>query len=319
MSAPRDEGSLVQVAKLYHRENLSQQEIARRLGTSRSNVSRMLAAAQERGIVEIRIHERAPRDLDLERELVARYGLSDAVVASNVNEVGVQVLDRLGELAWAWLRDQLKDGMTVAMSWGQALQALVAAVPPTVMSSTEVVQLVGGISARASFVTGQELVREFAGRLGGTYRYLHAPAAFTTVEARRTMAEEPSIRDALEAARHADVALVGVGSVRSGSSAAILEAVGPSAAEREAFLAQGPVGDVAGRDLDAAGRPVLGAVDDRVLGLTLAEVRAVPRVVALAAGAGKAAALRGALRGGWLDVLVCDAEAAALLLAPAPE
>lgn len=65
-----------------------------------------------------------------------------------------------------------------------AVQALVAAVTPIPMPSTEIVQTVGGISDRASFVTAQELVREFTGRLGASYRYLHAPAAFTTAAAR---------------------------------------------------------------------------------------------------------------------------------------
>lgn len=314
VSTSRDHASLVQVAKLYYRENLSQAEIAQRLGTSRSNVSRMLTAAQERGIVEIRIHERVQRDFVLERELVTRFALTDAIVASHVNEVGVRTVDRVGELGWSWLRDQIKDGMTVAMSWGQALQSLVAAVTPAVMSSTEVVQLVGGVSARASFVTGQELVREFAGRIGATYRYLHAPAAFGTVAARRAMMDEPSIVEALTAARRADLAVVGIGSVVAGSSAAILAAVGASPAEREAFGRSGPVGDVAGRYFDARGRAIQGAIDDRILGLTLAEIAAIPTVVGLACGPEKVDSIAGALHGRLVDVLITDAHAADAVL-----
>jgi DNA-binding transcriptional regulator LsrR (DeoR family) len=314
MSSQRDTASLIQVAKLYYRENLSQAEIATTLGTSRSNVSRMLTAAQERGIVEIRIHERVQRDFALERELVARFTLADAVVASHVNEVGIRSLDRVGELGWSWLRDQLKDGMTLAMSWGQALQAFVAAVTPAVMSSTEVVQLVGGVSARASFVTGQELVREFATRLGATYRYLHAPAAFGTGEARRAMTSESSIAEALAVARHADLAVVGIGGVVAGSSAAILQAVGATDAEREQFWRAGPVGDIAGRYFDRNGAAIEGPIDDRILGLCLQEITAIPTVVGIAAGAEKVDSILGALRGRLVDVLVCDAQSADAVL-----
>ncbi|MBI4943915.1 MAG: helix-turn-helix domain-containing protein [Actinobacteria bacterium] len=314
MSSPRDEASLIQVAKLYYRENRSQAQIAGLLGTSRSNVSRMLTAAQERGIVEIRIHERVRRDLALERALVERFGLTAAVVASHVHEVGVRSVDLVGELAWTWLREQLTDGMTIAMSWGEGLQAVVAAVTPTVMSSTEVVQLVGGVSGRASFVTSQELVREFATRLGATYRYFHAPAGFATLEARRAMTAEPAIAEALTTARGADLALVGIGSVVAGSSAAILGAVDASARERQEFWASGPVGNVAGRYFDAAGAPVRGPVDDRVLGLTLAEIAAIPTVVGIAAGTDKADPIHGALAGRLVDVLVCDAQAAGAVL-----
>ena len=317
MTSPRDEALLVQVARLYYEQNLSQAQVASRLGTSRSNVSRMLSAAQERGIVEIRIHERVRRDLALERTLVERFGLRDAIVASHVNEVGARQIDLVGELGWSWLRDHLVDPMTIAMSWGEALQAFVAAVTPSVMSGTEVVQLVGGVSGRASFVTSQELVREFATRLGATYRYFHAPAGFATVEARRVMTAEPAIAQALQVARSAQLAVVGVGAVVAGSSAAILEAVGASTVERREFWAAGPVGNLAGRYFDAAGAAVHGPLDDRVLGLTLAEIKAIPTVVGIACGADKSAPVLGALTGGLLDVLVCDATCAGTVLARA--
>jgi DNA-binding transcriptional regulator LsrR (DeoR family) len=305
---------LVQVAKLYYRENLSQADIAARLGTSRSNVSRMLTAAQERGVVEIKIHERVQRDFALERQLVTRFALTDAIVASHINEVSVRTVDRVGDLAWAWLRDQLKDGMTIAMSWGELLQAFVASVTPTVMSSTEVVQLVGGVSARASFITGQELVREFATRIGATYRYMHAPAAFGTASARRAMSEEQTIVEALTAARNADLALVGIGGVRRGSSAAILQAVGATDDELAEFDRAGPVGDIAGRFFDADGQAVRGAIDDRILGLTLEEIGAIPLVVGLACGHEKVDSILGALRGRCIHVLITDAHAAEGLL-----
>jgi DNA-binding transcriptional regulator LsrR (DeoR family) len=314
VATARDEVSLVQVARLYYRDNLSQAEIASRLDTSRSNVSRMLTAAQARGIVEIRIHEQVPRDFALEDGLVERYGLRAAVVASRDHRYDVRPLDRVGELAWGWLRERLTDGTTIAMSWGEALQSVVMAAPPQVQSSTEVVQLLGGVSARASLVTGQELVRELASRLGASYRYLHAPAAFHSSTAREVPMQEPSIVEALDSARDAQLALVGIGNVSHGSSAAILQAVSATGQELADFEAAGPVGDIAGRYFDAAGTPIHGSVDDRILALSLEEIAAIPTVVAVAAGPDKQRAARGALTGRLVDVLVCDAALAESLV-----
>jgi DNA-binding transcriptional regulator LsrR (DeoR family) len=314
VATARDEVSLVQVARLYYRDNLSQAEIASRLDTSRSNVSRMLTAAQARGIVEIRIHEQVPRDFALEDGLVERYGLRAAVVASRDHRYDVRPLDRVGELAWGWLRERLTDGTTIAMSWGEALQSVVMAAPPQVQSSTEVVQLLGGVSARASLVTGQELVRELASRLGASYRYLHAPAAFHSSTAREVLMQEPSIVEALDSARDAQLALVGIGNVSDGSSAAILQAVSATGRELADFEAAGPVGDIAGRYFDAAGTPIQGSVDDRILALSLEEIAAIPTVVAVAAGPDKQRAARGALTGRLVDVLVCDAALAESLV-----
>lgn len=311
----RDKVSLVEVARLYYRDNLSQAQIADRLNTSRSNVSRMLTAAQERGVVEIRIHEQFPRDYVLEEELMSRFGLTAAIVASRSNDFSARPVDRVGDLAWTWLRDHMIDGTTVAMSWGEALQSLVMAATPQMMSSTEIVQLLGGVSARASLVTGQELVRELATRLGANYRYLHAPAAFRSGDARQALMNEPSIVEALDSARNAEMALVGIGNVTSGSSAAILQVVTATADERTAFEAAGPVGDIAGRYFDERGQAIRGAIDDRILALTLEEITAIPTVVALAAGAEKVPALQGALAGNLIDVLICEAALAEGVLA----
>ena len=46
---------LVEVARLYYDENLSQQAIADRLGVSRSSIAHFLQHARETGIVRIEI------------------------------------------------------------------------------------------------------------------------------------------------------------------------------------------------------------------------------------------------------------------------
>src|SRR5690349_22946621 len=104
MPAPRDRAALIKAARMYFLDGRSQDAVARALGTSRSNVSRMLTAAQELGIVEIRIHDPAGRASDLERALVQRFGLEQAIVAERAKDPGVTPLDRVGQLAWQWLQ-----------------------------------------------------------------------------------------------------------------------------------------------------------------------------------------------------------------------
>jgi DNA-binding transcriptional regulator LsrR (DeoR family) len=225
------------------------------------------------------------------------------------------VIDRVGALAWQWLRHDLKDGMTVALSWGRTLQSMVWSMTDETPLSVEVVQLVGGLSSVASEITGQELVREMATRVGARYRYLHAPAIFQSAAARDALLAERSVAEALASARSADVAVVGIGSVHAGSSGAILRSIGLNDAERLEFEAARPVGDLAARFFDIDGREVRGAVHDRVLAVTLDDIREIPTVVALAAGREKVDGLLGALHGGFVDVLVTDAAAARGVLA----
>ena len=65
MSTARDRALIVKVARMYYEQNMSQDQIARALLTSRSNVSRILSVAKKRGIVEIKINEATKRETDI--------------------------------------------------------------------------------------------------------------------------------------------------------------------------------------------------------------------------------------------------------------
>ncbi len=317
MPAPRDQELLVKAARMYYEENRSQAEVATALGLSRSNVSRMLTAARERGIVEVRINDPSGRDLALERRLEEQFGLRDCRVA-DVGDPDL-ALARTGDLGAKWLVEHLAPGQRIGVSWGTTMQAVVSQVPPgSGPADVTVVPLVGGLSTVDSAITGEELVRDLAGRLDGTMVRLHAPAVLTSAAGRDLLLAEPGIGAALEAARGATIALVGIGSAGQGSSASIVEIPVLDAAERAAFRAAAPVGDMCARFFDAAGRPVAGAVDDRVIAVTLAELLRIPTVVGVAAGRAKHPGVLGALRTGALDVLICDSTLARALLPQEP-
>jgi len=221
-------------------------------------------------------------------------------------------LFRPGELAAC--ADRARPGRHLAARFAAkeaAIKALGGGCGPR---DVEVVPLVGGLKSTESLVASQELVRELAGRLGATYRYLHAPALLRSKAARDALLVEPSIADALARARGADIALVGIGTVGTGSSKEVVDELGLSAAERAAFLAADPVGDACCRFFDVDGRPIGGAVHDRVVAVELEHLAVIPVVVGVATGTEKASGVLGALRGGVLDGLITDAALALALL-----
>jgi DNA-binding transcriptional regulator LsrR (DeoR family) len=312
MPAPRDPELLAKAARLYFIDDRSQDDVAAILGTTRSNVSRMLSQARDLGIVEIRIVDPARRDHELERALRSRFRLADARVLQVTPET--DVLAGVGRLAVGWLDETLRDGQVVALSWGHTLQAVVRAVEGLTRRDVEVVPLVGGLSALDSAVTGQELVRELSERIGARHRYLHAPALFSSAEALTVMLQEQAIADALDAAKAADIAVVGIGTPGRGSSKALLDELELSPAQRAEFDASGAVGDLCARYYDLSGREVRSVVAERVLAVTLEDLRAIPTVAGVAAGQEKALAILGSLHGRIIDVLICDRQAAQAVL-----
>lgn len=312
MLEDRDE-LLARIAALYYYQDQSQQEIADQLAISRSNISRMLKEARDRGIVEIFIHQPIRRDLEIERQLQERFGLREAAVVQSIPGDERATLNQAAQLAARLLDDSLGGAKILAISWGTTVHAIVNTFAPRRRHDIEIVQLMGGVSSSEPAIDGPALVQRMARTLTGRYRYLHAPLLVDRPEVAEGLLGQRNIGEALEVAAQADVALVGIG-VLERQASSLLRAGYLSVDEFEAIRRQGVVGDICGRHFDLWGRPAAPAIDARLIAIRLDQLSAIPTVIGTACSPAKAQAILGALRGGYLDVLVTDSAAAEAVL-----
>jgi DNA-binding transcriptional regulator LsrR (DeoR family) len=295
----------VAAARLYYVEGLSQEEAAARLGMTRSNLSRVLKAARDEGIVEFRIRDDTDRDVGLEQELTDAFELRRArVVRSSPDRVP---LSSAAQLAAELLSDSLEGARVVAVSWGTTVRAVVEALTVPGRADLRVVQLVGGLTSFDAHASAHDLVRELGRRLNASYLYLNAPGVFDSAQALRSLCAEQSVRSTLDLARQADIALVGIGNPAQGSSHALLRQLARDDDQLATFWNAGPAGDVCGRYYDASGTPLeIDGISDRVLAIEVAALRQIPVSIGVAVGTAKAQAVLGALRGRLVNTLVCD-------------
>jgi DNA-binding transcriptional regulator LsrR (DeoR family) len=140
-----------------------------------------------------------------------------------------------------------------------------------------------------------------------------APGIVATGLARDALLADPSLAETITMAAHADVALVGVGSLTTDS--VVLQASALLTEEQISELkARGMVGNIALRFYDADGQPIEHEVNDRIIALDLEQIRGIPRVIGVAGGPEKVESIRAALRGSLIDVLVTDDRTATRLL-----
>ena len=78
-----------------------------------------------------------------------------------------------------------------------------------------------------------------------------------------------------------------------------------SKAERDE-LTKDYAGDIAARFYKKDGTPLSAKLDSRVIGLTLEEIKKIPRVIGVASGAEKVLGVVGAARAGLIDTLIVD-------------
>lgn len=303
---------LTRVASLYYEYDFNQQEIADKLQISRSNISRLLKEAKQKGLVEIRIHRRITTSPELERAFVEQFSLKQAMIVDSTDDSYEERLASAGQLAAWHLEEILRPHTVIGISWGTGVSAAVTAVSVQHDLQIDVVQMIGSVGTVASVIDGPELARQLANKLGGNYYYLHAPLFVDSRTTRDRFLEQPTIADTLTRALGAQVALVGIGTTAPGASS-FLRARHLTEEQVSELRAQGVVGETAGRHFDVHGRADYD-INDRVIALRLDQVKTIPNVVAVACGLPKARGILGALEGGYITALATDAVTARAVL-----
>ena len=310
---------MTKVARLYHEHGVLQPEIARRLHISQARVSRLLKQAQAEGIVRTMVVIPEGVRTGLEDELERAYGLREAVVVETFNTSEEGIAYELGVSTAAYLEASLTGGDVVGLSsWSATLLAAVEAMRRTSRVAAErVVQLVGGIGNPSAAGHAARLNQRFADVTGAKPTFLLAPGIAASAQAREALLGDRYVREAMEALDHLTLALVGIGALEPST---LLQSSGNIFSEHElrTLGKRGAVGDICLRFFDAEGRHVASDLDERVIGVTVDQLRRVERCVGVAGGGRKYDSIRAALLGGWINVLITDHVTAERLAADRP-
>lgn len=307
---------VTKVAKLYHEAGLRQPEIAERLNLSQSRVSRLLKQATESGIVRTVVVSPAGLYADIEEALTERFGLIDAVVAEPIAADDLSMLAALGSAAATYLESALSTAERIGISsWSQTLLTTVNSMAPIgpLRASREVVQVLGGVGRPDVQVQANHLADQFARVMGATPRFFPAPGIVGSKAARDALMDDRYLGSMIDQWRDLNTLVAGIGALEPST---LLASSGNAVdqIETEALQAAGAVGDVCLRFFDQAGELVRTDLNDRVLGITSETLRAIPRRIGIAGGERKHAAIRGAVLGGWVNILITDRATALQLL-----
>jgi lsr operon transcriptional repressor len=139
-----------------------------------------------------------------------------------------------------------------------------------------------------------------------------SPIMASTAALAAALREEPTIQQVLKQACDVEYALVGVGTPTA--DATLVHMGYQNAEEARGLRERGVVGDILGQFFGADGNVVDLPIHDRRIGIELSDLAHIPKVVGVAGGLHKTAAILGALHGGFLDVLVTNELAAIRLL-----
>ena len=314
--APYPDDLLRMAATLYYVDGLGQSEVANLVRVSQTKVSRLLAIALERGIVRITVEQYDPRDPVLEERLCARFGLkSAAVIKTAAHATAEAARQTVGHFGAPFVTALLPPSGVVALGGGRSVANVVQRLRRGGTHRLTVVQAMGSIASTLSPVDALEQGRALVNLWGGEFLTLSTPAFAPDRKTRDSFLGSEQIRSVFQRLRQADAALVGVGPLEQ---SVYIERGVFNAGDVAHLRACGAVGEICGRFFDAHGRECTSRWRHRAISIELENLRRIPCVIGVAAGADRAPAVAAALRGGLLKALLIDQAGAEALLARPP-
>lgn len=303
----------IRAAWLHYVGGLRQADVAKRLDVPSVKAHRLIQKAVAEGAVKVSIEGDIVGCIELETALCERYGLQTCEVAPNLDEEGLP-LRALGAAGASWLRRCLEQGddQTIGLSHGRTLTAAIRTMPHLSLPNQRFVSLLGGLT-RNFAANPHDVMHLLAEKTGAQAYVMPVPFFANSVEDREVLLAQRGISEVLRMAETASLKLVGIGTVSH--NAQLVDAGLIQTDEIEAISVEGGRGEMLGHFFDEDGVCLDTPLTKRTIAASFTdEVQKGGRIVALAGGPHKVAAIRAVLRSGRLSGLITDEQSASALL-----
>ena len=302
---------ILKICYLYYQEEKTQEEISGLYGVSRFKISRTLKEAKRKGYVTITIIDPKGDLTKIEINLANKFGIKQVIVVK-INEFSEKTtLDQVTESGAKYLRQIVGNYHIMGVTWGHTVYHVINNLEPIEVKNLTLVQIAGGLGTIEGF-DNNTLTMMLGQKLGAKAHVIPAPIIVRNRSLRDKLFKERKIQQTLEIAKKADLVIFGVGMI--GKEGMLWQSGFLSDSDTGKLKKAGAVGAICGRFFDAGGQKSWGELDDRIIGLNLAELRNIKHKICVAFGKEKIDAILGALRGKLLNVLITDERTALSLL-----
>ena len=298
------------VARRYYVDGKSKIQIAEEFNLSRFKVAQLLDVARSSGLVRIEIGYPGAVDLDLSGRLQDAFGLKHSIVIDTPDDDQGSLRQHLGKAAAELLSEIVTAEDVLGLAWARSVSAMAASL--TQLAPAPVVQLTGALSRPDGDDGSVDVVREVARTSRGPAYFFHAPFIVPDAATARALRRQPEVARAFALLGAVTKAVAGIGRWESAQST-LYDAAEEK--DRQLLRRQGVCADISGVFVKADGSLVQTSLNDRMIGVSGAQLRAVPEVIAIPYGTVKAPAVRAALRSGLVNSLVTHSTLARALLA----
>jgi deoxyribonucleoside regulator len=294
---------IVQIARQYYEQNLTQDEIAANFGMSRPTVSRMLKKALDDKIVFINIIDPYNKSTEYSDKLSQILQLKHCIVISGqVHDINI-TRRNIALSAAHYLADTIQAGDVVGFGWGRTLYELAESMEPQPGRDVLFVPMLGGIGQIKPSLQVHSIIQKVSDAFGGRWIQYYVPGIVDSKELREQLMQTANVQEMLGLWKRMNKAVVGIGETPVSSEIIFQDNVADI--EKNGLVEHGAVGDICMRFFDRDGQPVAYMMQD-IMSIELHELARVPEVIAIAGGEQKVDAIIGASKAKYINTLITD-------------
>jgi len=306
MKKKYDTDLLVTVSRMYYLDGLKQDEIAKRVNVSRSLISLILTEAKELGIVDIKINDPRSNDDELAREFENRFGLEQCIVVpTSVKEPDFR-LELAVQRGIEVFNKTVTTDDTIGIAWGKTCyQFMNEYTNDSIIDDLKVVPLVGSSNRSLRRYQMNEVVREFAEKVHGTARFIHAPAFPISKNDYNLYMESSTVQSISRFWNDIDIAIISIGASPRLYSDIVADSI-EQGGENTSMIAEKAVGDICARFFDEEGHFIEDEIAQTTIAIPVENLGKAKTCMCIVSGDNKIASIIAGLKTGLIDILITD-------------
>lgn len=301
----------IRAAWMYYIEQMTQNDIAEKLGVGRVTVVRLLADARARNEIKITIDSALSDITALEIALETSFGLERAIVTP-VSAIDTNPVPAISAATGAFLSETIQHGMRIGVGWGETLYSTLQHIGARTLNDLKVISLLGGIVQPRRY-NPPEFAWQFAQIFQSEGYLLPAPVLVNSKETREALINHCGLDMVLEMAQNLDMALLSVGSIDTIDEVSYRGSL-IDMRQKQALIDRGAVGDLLFHFFDIDGNIIDDPIHERVMSVPIKSIQNTPQRVLTSGGKNKIPALMGAMRLIKPTIFITDEESAIQLL-----
>ncbi|MDM5361133.1 sugar-binding domain-containing protein [Peribacillus sp. ACCC06369] len=290
---------IVKIAWQYYIEGLTQNEISKSLNLSRMRVIKYLEKAKTNNVIQFKINLEKLDNLTIQNKIKEKYNLKDIYIVPTTHD---NTVDSLTIAAAQYIEDRITSDTMISIGYGEAVSKTLGHLQISTKYKITFVSLSGGV--KFYMPTAIDTRSDYYTNPNYNHYIVPTPLLVSSKDIADHLLEEKPVKKILEMIPYSNITVIGIGALND--RATLVKEGYLNANDFEILKTKGAVGDLLSQFYDINGHVLDLDFHKKLISTEIDVLKSLNHVVAVAGGLDKKDAIIGALKGGYIDVLITD-------------